>query len=229
MSQKIELLPEVDNFLKTGKLFDALGFSGEGEEFEMIDFIDAAAEVIPNRFGSDEHRRYIKSSLAQESRELEAKGYNEDTAASYLLGSVMWRISVADGPSAIPQSEIEQLLSRSVMNIMQSREMYGRGDERLFHMAFANYTEQFGQDYPRHKRRALRQLTMYIEHSIYEARSMKPQLVERDKVSLWKHVLNGMAIIAMKDGYAIQPPPDQTDKDGAWQLPREQEDEEDDV
>ncbi len=222
-----ELALRTERFLKVGKLFDATGFSGEGGEFELYDFVEAASEVIPHHTDNDEYRTYIRSSLASEARELERKGYSEDMSASYLLGSVMWRISSSDSLDLAPD-ELDSLLARTVHNIVQSREVFGRGDEKQFQRAFANYTESFAVDYPNRKRRILRRLCRRIEHLSYDERRNVSPLVERDAQISWKqHLIRGMASIAMVEGYKMQPPPEQTDDGGAWQLPHERDDEDD--
>lgn len=223
-----ELTIEAERFLKVGKLFDATGFSGESGEFELYDFIEAASEVIPHHPDTEEFRTYVRSSLAGEARELERKGYSEDMAASYLLGSVMWRVGSSDSLDITP-NELDSLLARSVHNIVQSREVFGRGDEKQFQRAFANYTESFGADYPASKRRMLRKLCQRIEHLTYNERRNVMPLAERgERISWGQHIIRGMATIAMVDGYKIQPPHEQTDENGAWQLPHER-DEDDDV
>lgn len=223
-----ELSVEAEKFLQTGKLFDAAGFSGEGGEFELYDFVEAASDLIPYHFDTDEYRDDVRSALVSECRELQEKGYKEDRVASYLLGSVMWRVSSSDSLDASPK-ELKALLARTVHNITQSREAFGRGDEKLFHFAFANYTESFGSGYSTGRRHSLRQLCRHIENvTSSERRSVMPVVEQGERVSWRHHVLRGMAIIAMKDAYLIQPPADQTDENGAWQLPHERDEDDGD-
>lgn len=226
MSNISELSPEAARFLQIGRLIDATGFNGDDNQFDIVDFVEAASDVIPPHSDTEEYRTYIQSALASECRELQLKGYREDSVASYLLGSVMWRISASED-AGLTIEDTKNVLARTVHSIALSRESFGRGDEKLFHFAFANYTQSFGDDYEPGKRRKLRHLSRFIEHQTYSAKREVMPVIERQRRSMWYHVLNGMATIAMKDGYLIQPPEDQRDENGAWQLPHERDEEDD--
>lgn len=229
MEYTSELSTEAADFLRVGQLLDAAGYSGEGEDFELIEFVYAASQLIPHPGGTDAHRHYIRSALTDEYRELIGKGLEEDVVPSYLLGSVAWRIAASEH-SERTEEELKQLLDRSVRGIAQSRQEFNAGDERAFYAAFATHTIDFGQDYETSRRRTLLRLTRHIEQRVYEARRGTPMLaLENEKSprqSLWRHLVRGMAVIALKDAYSIQPPEDQRDEHGAWQLPPVEEEDE---
>lgn len=225
----MELSTEAAEFLKIGKLFDAAGYSGEGGAFDLVDFIEAASDAIPYHSSTEEYSKYIRSALADEYEAVLSRGCREDDAPSYMMGSVIWRICASDDNTKSTE-ELKQLLTRTVSSIGQSERMFGRGSMKLFHFAFANYTVTFGQDYPYQERRTLRKLSQHVEHAIHSFKRAKlPRMEEqRRRESIWPHVISSLAFIAMKEGYMIQPPVEQTDEKGAWQLPYG-EDEEDDA
>lgn len=198
------LSPETERYLRTGKLLDAAGFGGRETSFDLVDFIEAASDVIPFHSDTDEYHKYIRSSLVKEYEELHSKGYRDGNAASYLLGSSLWRVAANDPTK---DSGIEVVLTRAVHDIVLSRRTLGYGNERIFHMGFSRYTMIFGPDYPPHERRRLQKLCMLIEDESCQARRAK-ELAESFVAppSYRQFLLGSLAGIALMHGvYAPQP------------------------
>jgi hypothetical protein len=204
------------------ELYDVLGFSGDIPEIDLTEYVLVAERVIPTLSDSDEYRRYIRSSLSEEFKGLERSGMSDGDKASYLLGAAVWKQSMSD-PRAVELSRHEQLVDRSVQNIRLSRQTYGYGSEKSFLIAIMNYTEQFADMYDTPTRRHLYKLCRHSDAAVRASSRLKSADIlpePRAKKPWLPYVITALASIAMVPGYRIQPPEDQQDDDGAWQLPK---------
>lgn len=205
-------------------LFDVLGFSGEPREYDEIDTMIAMKDFLlvdhdPETEGGDIERTVINVCLA-----LRNPKYTDDERASAALGWTIGRKVSTDTDEVM--DEDRALIDRALKNVHMQREAWGLGSLDLFYAGFLEATVDQASIAPDWQQKHIRRVVAYTARHQYKLRKGERDVM---KPKFWQHVIQGLATIAMVDGYKVVPPADQTDADGSWRIPEQSESDEDDT
>jgi hypothetical protein len=204
-------------------LFDALGFSGEYREYDEIDTMIAMRDYLlanqpPQAEGGDIERTVI--AVCRTLRDTHE--YSDDDRASAALGWTIGRKIATDTEASVVEGKA--LVDRSLQNVRIRQDSLGQGSLDLFYGGFLEAACTQAYVAPDWQQKHIRQIVAYTAHRQYDIRR-RERIAGRP--SMWPHLLRGLAPIAMVQGYYVQPPADQRDENGAWQLPHEREEDDD--
>lgn len=204
-------------------LFDALGFSGEYHEYDEIDAMVAMKEYLlagqdPQAEGGDIERAVI--SVCRTLRDNAA--YSDGDRASAALGWTIGRKITTDTETSIDESQA--LVDRSLQNVRIRQDGWRQGSLELFYGGFLEAACAQAYVAPDWQQKDIRKIVSYTAHRQYDIRRRERMA---NRPSMWPHLLRGLATIAMVQGYCVQPPADQRDENGTWQLPHEREEDDD--
>lgn len=201
------------------EVFDSLGFSGENCCYDAVEGLQALDRFLDD---SGDSKPWLVR-LYRDAKDREA--YDDGQIASLLLG-----YGIGKKVASLPVNQYfsrrsDMLIQRAIQNVHLSAQTSGHGDVGIFYGAFLDIVCDASLDADDSRQKHLRHVVGVAAFSKQRlTQDHLPQAAEvRPKGQFWPNVVRAIATIAMVQGYHVAPPPDQTDKNGAGQLPHEKE------
>lgn len=226
MKRSIEWPRFAEHDQSADAVFDTLGFNGEDTEYEEVGSLAAISDFLHEQ--SNGSLEAARQEVVTVYRQLQERhGGDENDMASALLGvAIGKKVSAPTAVSRAPQSR--ELIARAFQNMALTQDLYGRGNDMLLYGAILHMACTAAGRADREHSKHIQAMVRYAAswHTDLDRRR-RAERRERNRSSWWPHVIRGIGMIAMVQGYQVQPPPDQRDENGAWQLPHERQDEDD--
>ena len=226
MKRSIEWPRFAEHDSSADAVFDTLGFNGEDADYEEVGSLAAISDFWHEQSGVS--LDVVQQEVVTVYRQLqEGYGGDESDMASLLLGVAVGK-KVSDPVAVDRASQSKELIARAFQNMALTQDLYGKGNAKLLYGAILNMACAAAGKTDREHSKHIQAMVRYAAswHTDLDRRR-RAEHRERNRGSWWPHVVRGIATIAMVQGYQVQPPRDQQDENGAWQLPHELEDEDD--
>lgn len=226
MKRSVEWPRFAEHDASADAVFDTLGFNGEDAKYEEVGSLAAISDFWHEQSGGP--LEAVQQEVVTIYRQLQERyGGDESDMASLLLGvAVGKKVSAPVAAGRAPQSR--ELIARAFLNMALTQDLYGKGNEKLLYGAILNMAcaaaGKADREHSKHIQAMVRHAASWHTNLDHRRRAERR---ERSRGNWWPHIVRGIAMIAMVQGYQVQPPPDQRDENGAWQLPHEREDEDD--
>jgi hypothetical protein len=200
-------------------VFDALGFSGEGGEYDDVGALIAIRNFLQQPTDeTDETQQDVESWLVTMHHIVKSHSdTSEGEAASRILGYAVGR-KVISSTTTYSDAQNRELIDRAFQGVYLTWVAHGRGDIDTFYGAFLDIACSYSEQADAATLHRIRSMARHAaSHKLQVNRLDKRQArSEKQFPKLWPHVIQGLASIAMIPHYRIVPPPEQTDENGTW-------------